>query len=59
MVKTVDEMSDEEIKDAVSKRYGKVATAPDGQFNFPVGRKLKLQMLRRESRSFQGQMSLV
>ena len=38
MVKTVDEMSDDEIKDAVSKRYGKVATTPDGQFNFPVGR---------------------
>ena len=37
--KPLAEMTDGEIKAAVANQYGKVATNPDGQFNFPVGRK--------------------
>ncbi len=33
------QMTDKEIKDAVARRYGEVATNPKGGFNFPVGRK--------------------
>jgi len=32
-------MSPEDIKQAVSKKYGQVASNPNGGFNFPVGRK--------------------
>jgi len=32
------EYSPEEIKAAVAARYGQVAAAPEGKFNFPVGR---------------------
>lgn len=38
-VKPLSEYSQEEIKTAVAERYGRVATAPDGKFNFPVGRR--------------------
>jgi arsenite methyltransferase len=37
--KSLAQMSDSEIKAAVAKRYGEVATNPHGRFNFPVGRK--------------------
>lgn len=33
------EMSQEDIKQAVKKRYSEVATEPTSKFNFPVGRK--------------------
>ena len=39
MEKPLAEMTDSEIKAAVAKQYGKVATNPDDKFNFPVGRK--------------------
>ncbi len=39
MEKPLAEMMDSEIKAAVAKQYGKVATDPEGKFNFPVGRK--------------------
>ncbi len=32
------QLSPEQIRDAVGVRYGQVATAPEGAFNFPVGR---------------------
>jgi len=38
MEKPLAEMTDSEIKAAVAKQYGAVATNPDGEFNFPVGR---------------------
>ena len=37
--KPLSRMGPEEIKRAVSERYGEVATDPCGRFNFPVGRK--------------------
>jgi arsenite methyltransferase len=37
--KPLSEMSQDEIKEAVSERYGKVASDPCSRFNFPVGRK--------------------
>jgi len=37
--KPLSEMTPDEIKQAVSERYGKVATEPCSKFNFPVGRK--------------------
>lgn len=39
MEKPLAEMTDSEIKAAVAKQYGIVATNPDGRFSFPVGRK--------------------
>lgn len=33
------ELTPDEIKTAVAKRYGDVARAPSGKFNFPVGRR--------------------
>jgi len=39
MEKPLSEMTDGEIKAAVARRYGEVAVSPDGEFNFPVGRK--------------------
>jgi cysteine desulfurase len=36
--KSLTEMTPQEIKVAVSDRYGQVATTPDARFNFPVGR---------------------
>lgn len=37
--KPLDQMTDEEIKEAVIERYGQVAIEPRGKFNFPVGRR--------------------
>jgi SAM-dependent methyltransferase len=37
--KPLSEMGPDEIKKAVSERYGQVATDPCSKFNFPVGRK--------------------
>lgn len=37
--KKLQEMSGEEIKRAVAEKYSQVALAPEGKFNFPVGRK--------------------
>jgi len=34
----IGELSTDDIRAAVAERYGQVATQPDGQFNFPVGR---------------------
>jgi len=39
MAKPLNVLTPEEIKAAVSDRYGQVASAPSGKFNFPVGRK--------------------
>lgn len=39
MQKSLKQMTDSEIKAAVTQRYGQVATNPAGKFNFPVGRK--------------------
>jgi len=39
MERVLAQMTDREIKSAVANRYGKVATDPDGKFNFPVGRR--------------------
>lgn len=38
-MKPLSEHSPAEIKTAVADRYGRVATAPDEKFNFPVGRR--------------------
>jgi len=38
MKKSLAQMTDDEIKIAVAKRYGEVAANPDCRFNFPVGR---------------------
>jgi len=37
--KSLQEMTQDEIKLAVQERYSQVATKPSGKFNFPVGRK--------------------
>ena len=39
MEKPLARMTDVEIKSAVAKRYGEVATDPKSKFNFPVGRR--------------------
>src|SRR3989339_2221868 len=37
--KKLEDMSAEEIKQAVAEKYSEVASEPGGEFNFPVGRK--------------------
>ncbi len=37
--KKLQDMSGEDIKRAVAENYSQVALAPEGKFNFPVGRK--------------------
>jgi len=39
MPKPLSEYTPEEIKSAVSERYGRVATTPNAKFSFPVGRR--------------------
>ena len=38
IAKPLVKLTEKKIKTAVAKRYGEVATNPDGDFNFPVGR---------------------
>jgi SAM-dependent methyltransferase len=44
MVKELKDMTHEEIKEAVKKRYSEVAFNPGGEFNFPVGREFALSV---------------
>ena len=38
MVQLPEGLTADEVREAVRRRYGEVAEAPDGSFNFPVGR---------------------
>ena len=44
MSKKLKEMTEEEIKEACCLKYGKVATNPNGSYNFPIGRKFAVSV---------------
>ena len=44
MAKKIWDMSAEEIREAVSKKYGEVASSPQGEFPFPVGKAFALSL---------------